>query len=53
MGPAIDNPAIVKDAVQKRFIEPVVEIQRTAAGHTSKLDRLDTLATDEVKAQTS
>jgi len=53
MGPAINNPAIVKDAVQKRFIEPVVEIQRTAAGHTSKLDRLDKLATDEVKAQTT
>jgi len=53
MGPSIENPDIVKHAVQQRFVEPVIEIQRTAAGHTSKLDRLDKLATEEVKSQTT
>ena len=51
LGPAIDNPDIVKDAVQQRFIEPAVEVQRMTAGHASKLDKLDKNAIDEVKAQ--
>jgi hypothetical protein len=51
MGPAIDNPDIVRDAVTQRFIEPVVEVQRTAAGHASKLDRIQKIELEEAKAQ--
>ena len=51
MGEAIDNADIVRDTVQQRFIEPVIEIQRTAAGHASKLDKLQKIELEEAKAQ--
>jgi hypothetical protein len=50
-GPAIGNPDIVKGAVSERFLQPVVEVQRTAAGHASKLDRIHKKELAEAKAQ--